>query len=168
MNIPGALKPYVVLFQALDGHGQVWSPSGQFLGLLSRVPHNPNSIINPYGPYGSSESPTSIQNPQGLYGGSQGSYSPYNLICINPPVIFYQGHPLLLITRNLNIFTNGLNLVDPDLILTIYEELSNSRPEPISRRSEMVRLALRNITQVNQGSKTSLKYSFSSAKHPTL
>ncbi len=160
MNIPKALQPYVDLFQVLDGYGQIWSPCGQFLGLLSSIPHNSNSIINPYGPYGSPHSPISIQNPQGLYGTSQGIYSPYNPNCINPPVIFHQGHPLLLLTRNLNIFTNGLIIVDPDLMLTIYEELSNSKPEPIARRWETLRAALEQITHSIQSSPNSLKFTF--------
>jgi hypothetical protein len=160
MNIPEALQPYVVLFQVLDGYGQIWSPCGQFLGLLSSVQNNPNSIINPYGSYGSPHSPTSIQNPQGLYGTSEGIYSPYNPNSVNPPVIFYQGHPLLLLTRNLNIFTNDLTIVDPDLMLTIYEELSNSKPAPIAKRWEALRLALDHIANAIQNSEMSFNYLF--------
>lgn len=160
MDIPKAFEPYVVLFQVLDGYGQVWSPSGQFLGLLSSVRQNLNSIISPYGPYGSPHSPISFQNPQGLYGSTEGIYSPYNPNSINPPVIFYQGQPLLLLTRNLNIFTNNLIIVDPDIMLTIYEELSNSKPHPITRRGERLRSALEEISHIIQGSNNSLSFIF--------
>ena len=158
MKIPRAFKPYIVVFQILDGHGQMWSPSGQFLGLLSSNQRHLYSIINPRGPYGSFYSPTSLQNPQGLYSSSDGSYSPYNPNCINPPIIFYQGQPLLVITRNLNLYTNGLNIVDVDLMLTIYEELSRFPPEPIALRMETLRAALQKISNGVHSSETAHNY----------
>lgn len=158
MKIPIAFKPYLVVFQILDGYGQVWSPSGQFLGLLSSNQRHLNSIINPHGPYGSFYSPTSLQNPQGLYGSPEGIHSPYNPNCINPPVIFFRGQPLLVLTRNLNLYTNGLSIVDVDLMLTIYEELSNFPPEPIALRLESLGTALQEIAKGLQGSETTRKY----------
>ncbi|HAA30544.1 MAG TPA: hypothetical protein DCE56_26245 [Cyanobacteria bacterium UBA8553] len=158
MKIPGVFKPYLVVFQILDGYGQLWSPSGQFLGLLSSNQRHLNSIINPKGPYGSFYSPSSIQNPQGLYGSPEGIYSPYNPHCINPPVIFFRGQPLLVLTRNLNLYTNGLNIVDVDLMLTIYEELSNFPPEPIALRLETLGAALHEIANGIQDSETHRKY----------
>jgi hypothetical protein len=166
MKIPGVFQPYVEVFQILDGYGQVWSPSGQFLGLLSCDAHNPYSIINPLGNYGSPHSSTSIHNPQSPYGGPNGIYSPYNLRCINPPVILYQGNPVLVLTWNLNVFTNGLNIVDADLMLAIYEELSNSTSKQMNRRSQslgedqlqMLELALQNLTDAIENSEMPLRY----------
>ncbi len=131
MNIPVFFKALVEVFQAIDGYGQLWSPSGQFLGLLSSDSNDANSIINPQGSYGSPFSVKSIHNPQGLYGGSEGIYSLFNPNCINPPVILYQGQAILVVTSNLNVFTNGLKTVDPYLMLTIYEELGDTAPKPV-------------------------------------
>jgi hypothetical protein len=153
MNIPVAFKAYIKLFQILDNHGQLWSPSGQFLGLLSSNPDHPKSIINPVGAYGSPFSPTSIQNPQSLYGGSNGIYSPYNLNCINPPAIFYKNKPILVLTWNLNVFTNGLNIVDADLMVTIYEELSRSKHDPTPLGFETIESVLAQVADTIQDSK---------------
>lgn len=166
MKIPGVFKPYVTVFRILDGYGQLWSPSGQFLGLLSSDPHHPYSIINPLGNYGSPHSSTSIHNPQSLYGGANGIYSPYNPRCINPPIILYQGDPVLVLTWNLNVFTNGLNIVDADLMLAIYEQFSNSISQPRNRRSQsmgqaqsqMLDLALQHLTHAIQSSEMPLRY----------
>jgi hypothetical protein len=133
MNIPVAFQPFVEVFKALDGHGQLWSPTGQFLGRLSSDPHNKHSIINPQGVYGSPFSEESIHNPRGFYGGEGGIYSPFNPNCINPPVILYQSQPRLILTSNLNVFTNGLKAVDPYLMLAIYEELSNATPKSVAK-----------------------------------
>jgi hypothetical protein len=133
MKIPAALKAYVELFQALDGYGQLWCPSGQYLGRLSSDPHHPNSITNSRGKYGSPYSPTSIHNPQCPYGSPDGFHSPFNPHCRNSPIILYQGQPLLVVTSNFSVFTNGLKTVDPYLMLTIYEELANSTLNPVPK-----------------------------------
>lgn len=127
MKIPGHFKRYVEIFQSIDGKGQLWSPSGQFLGLLSSNPNDANSIINPEGEYGSPFSGNSIHNPQGMYGGSDGIKSPFNPNCINPPIILYNGQPIFVLTINPNAYTNGLKTVDPYLMLAIYEELSHAK-----------------------------------------
>jgi len=93
-----------------------------------------------------------------LYGSPEGINSPYNPNGINPPVIFFRGQPLLVLTRNLNLYTNGLNIVDVDLMLTIYEELSNSPPEPIALRLETLGTALQEITKGIQASEKPRKY----------
>jgi hypothetical protein len=126
MKIPAALKAYVEIFQALDGYGQLWCPSGQYLGRLSSDLRHPNSITNPRGKYGSPYSPTSIHNPQCPYGSSDGIHSPFNPHCRNSPIVLYRGQPLLVVTSNSSAFTNGLKTVDPYLMLTIYEELAHS------------------------------------------
>lgn len=122
----------IELLTNLDGRGQLWSPSGQFLGHLSSNPSELSSIINPYGFYGSSFSSTSIRNRSCQYGGFQGIYSPFNPNSIKPPFISYEGNPLLLVTRNPKIFTDGLRIVTPDFLLAVYEILGNTTPELVT------------------------------------
>ncbi len=134
MKIPAAFQPYVEVFQVLDGHGQLWSPSGQFLGSLSSRADHINSIINPNGDYGSPYSEVSIHNPQGQYGGEKGEYSPFNPNCKNPPVVFYRRQPLFVLSTNLNLYSNGLKVIDPYLVLMLYDALGDliSHPAPQS------------------------------------
>lgn len=111
---------------ALNGVGQIWSGNGQFLGVLSTNQYDSNSIGNPHGMYGSQFGLYSIFNPSGLYGGTHGLYSPYNAFCLNPPVVVYQSQPVLMITRNAYAQTNGLQVIDPDLLVSVYAQLTNS------------------------------------------
>lgn len=126
------VESFIELLKNLDGQGQLWSPSGQFLGRLSSNPNELNSIINPYGFYGSSFSATSIRNRSGQYGGFQGIYSPFNPNCLNPPFISGDGQRLLVVTRNPNISTNGLRSVTPDFLLAAYEILGNNNPDLVA------------------------------------
>lgn len=135
MKIPTIFQPYVELFQAIDGHGQLWSPSGQFLGRLCSDIHKSNSIINPDGEYGSPYSLTSIHNRECEYGGETGEYSPFNPNSKNPPIVFYRCQPLFIITTHLDLYTNGLKLIDPYLMLTLYEVLSSLIPKPAPNSS---------------------------------
>lgn len=140
MKIPSVFQPYIEVFQILDGHGQLWSPSGQFLGRLSSKAEHINSIINPEGDYGSPYSSISIHNPQGQYGGEKGEYSPFNPNCQNPPVVFYKCQPLFVLSNNFDLYTNDLKVIDPYLVLTIYEALVNMRPEPTpQKQSKLIR-----------------------------
>lgn len=109
----------IKFFVAVDGDAQLWAVNGQFLGLLSSNQNDFNSIINP-NTYGSCYSYSSIQNPACIYGGSSGLYSPYNLSCVNPPVIVYQEQRVLVVTRNTSLIDNELPVVDPDLVLGVY------------------------------------------------
>ncbi|MBD2682193.1 MULTISPECIES: hypothetical protein [Nostoc] len=111
---------------AINGIAQLWAADGQFLGLLSSDQSDPNSISNFYGNYGSSCGIYSIRNSAGLYGSESGIYSPYNTCCLNPPITFYQGQPVLMVTRNPYVQTNGLPVIDPDFLLGVYAQLSNS------------------------------------------
>jgi len=126
--------------QAIDGTGQLWAANGQFLGLLSSNANDPNSIINPYGLYGSQTSLTSIRNPSCSYSGIAGICSPYNPISIYPPSIVYQNQAVLVVTRNQTLITNGLEVVDPDLVVGIYEAIAITR-KPI----DIVALQLQNL-----------------------
>ena len=134
MKIPAVFQPYVEIFQAIDGHGQLWSPSGQFLGRLASDSYQINSLINPRGDYGSCYSQTSIHNPECDYGGDKGQYSPFNPSCKNPPVVFYRSQPLFVLTCNLRLYTNGLKIIDPYLTLAIYEALSGIVPDAVPER----------------------------------
>ncbi len=103
----------------VNGAAQLWAEHGHFLGQLSSDQYDSQSILNPR-TYGSSYSYSSIQNPDSPYGGTCGMYSPYNPNCINPPVIVYEQRSVLLVTRNIDLQTNSLPIVDPDLMLGVY------------------------------------------------
>jgi hypothetical protein len=112
---------------AANGIAQLCSSAdGQFLGFLSSDRHETNSISNLHGIYGSLHGTHSIRNPHGLYGGVHGGHSPYNPYCGNPPVVSYQNQIVLVITRNTNIQTNGLPIIDPDFLLGVYMQLGYS------------------------------------------
>jgi hypothetical protein len=102
----------------LDGQVGLVAQDGNFLGLMSSDMNHPNSIINPntYGnPYGNT-----IYNQHSLYGGEHGLYSPDNPLCLNPPILMNANEEhLALVTRNYNIVTNGLNIIDPLFMLGI-------------------------------------------------
>lgn len=143
MKIPAVFQPYIEIFQALDGHAQLWSPGGQFLGRLCSKSDYINSIINPRGDYGSPYSQTSIHNPLCPYGGDNGSKSPFNPNCGHPPVVFYRNKPLFVLTTNLRVHTDGLKIIDPYLLLAIYEALSDVVPSPppqTSSKSKLIRI----------------------------
>lgn len=113
---------------AINGVGQLWGANGQFLGLLSNNQYDSNSISNPHGMYGGEHGLYSISNPHGMYGGQHGLYSPYNSFCLNPPIIFFQGQPVIIVTRNAYIQNQGLAVIDPDLLLGLYAQLTSSHP----------------------------------------
>ncbi|HEY9832977.1 MAG TPA: surface-adhesin E family protein [Stenomitos sp.] len=118
---------------AANGDAQLCASDGQFLGKLSSQ-HDENSIINPNSPYGNPLSVNCIKNSVSPYGGASGQYSPYNLTCLNPPIILHQSQPIMAVTRNCYAQTNGLSIVDPDFLLGLlfgmYAQLSNATPNP--------------------------------------
>ncbi len=111
---------------SINGAGCLFAGNNQFLGVLSTDQYNQNSISNPHGQYGSPHGLYSIRNLHGLYGGQHGLYSPYNPYCTNPPVIGYQGQAVVMITRNNYAFTNGLPVIDPDFLLSVYVQSQNA------------------------------------------
>jgi hypothetical protein len=115
--------------RSINGYGQLWSADGQFLGLLSSNQNDINSITNP-NTFGNPYSYNSIRNASGIYGSPCGIYSPYNSLCLNPPVVLYQNQPVLVMTRNSLLFTNGLPIIDPDLVLSVYLQLASAIPNP--------------------------------------
>ncbi|MBD2386367.1 hypothetical protein [Cylindrospermum sp. FACHB-282] len=128
-------------FAAVDGMAQLWAADGQFLGVISSDQNNPYSINNLHGDYGSSNGIYSIRNSAGLYGNTSGIYSPYNTNCLHPPIFYYDGQAVLVVTKNLSLEkqVHGLILIDPDLLLAVYGNLSNfeskiGRYQPVEKR----------------------------------
>ncbi len=111
---------------AINGIGQLWATDGQFVGLLSSDRNDLNSINNPNGMYGSQNGVYSIRNSYGIYGGQYGFFSPYNAYCQNPPIILYQEQPVMIVTKNVYAQTNGLTVLDPDLLLGVYAQTTSS------------------------------------------
>lgn len=58
-----------------------------YLGCLNCSEFNQDSVVNEFGPYGSSFSPTSIRNQFSPYGSSFSQYSACNPFALDPPVI---------------------------------------------------------------------------------
>lgn len=137
-----------------NGIAQLWAPNGQFLGVLSSDQYDLNSISNPHGLYGGSCGIYSIQNPCGMYGGVCGFYSPYNISSFNPPIVVYQNQPVLVATRNSYVQTNGLPVVDPDLILSVYAQLAANYQHPAlthqQNMADLTRIQLEQLTRARQ------------------
>jgi hypothetical protein len=111
---------------AINGIAQLWAADRQFLGVLSSDRYDPNSISNLHGMYGSAYGLYSIRNQHGIYGGAYGLYSPYNTHCLNPPFVLHQGQAVLVVLKNAHFQTNGVPVIDPDFLLDIYAQFSNS------------------------------------------
>ena len=96
----------------------------------------------------------SIRNPGGMYGGACGFYSPYNISSLNPPVVLYQNQPVLVVTKNLYLLTNGLPVVDPDLIFSVYEQPANGYQHPAlahqQNMADLTRIQLDQLTRAHQ------------------
>ncbi|MDM9380454.1 hypothetical protein QUB80_07025 [Chlorogloeopsis sp. ULAP01] len=131
----------------VNGIAQLFGGDGQFLGVLSSNTYEANSILNQYGFYGGQYGVFSISNPYGLYGGQWGVYSPYNPYCTYPPVIIYGNNPVIIVTRNPYVQTNGLPIIDPDLLLGVYAQLTQS-PTNVN----LVQAHLQALTQARKSS----------------
>ncbi|HLO87945.1 MAG TPA: hypothetical protein VK203_23475 [Nostocaceae cyanobacterium] len=113
---------------AINGSAQLWSADGKFLGVLSTDRFDPYSISNPRGNYGSVSGEYSIRNSEGCYGNVDGIYSAYNPEGLNPPIVFYQEQPVLVVSKNTNLQNqvNGLAVIDPDLLLELYIDIAHA------------------------------------------
>lgn len=60
---------------------------GEYLGVLSANPYEPESIANPYGLYGSQFSPVSVSDQYGLYGSPYSNESANNQYLVSEPKI---------------------------------------------------------------------------------
>jgi len=107
------------LLRAIDGQGQLWSDDGQFLGMLSSNQHDAKSICNSHSIYGAACSFESIRNKSGMYGSVCGIYSAYDPQASRPPAIVHEGCVVGFVTKNHHLFTNGVPIIDPDLLLSI-------------------------------------------------
>lgn len=72
----------------------------QFLGRITTNPHESESILNEYGPYGSQYSNTSIFNEYSPYGSPYGQFSVNNPYSSTPPKLFVQGNLIGRVTKN--------------------------------------------------------------------
>lgn len=141
---------------AVNGVAQLWGANEQFLGVLSSNQYDVNSISNLHGIYGGQYGLYSISNLHGMYGGQSGLYSPYNTFCLNPPVIFYQAQPMLMVTRNSYVQTNGLPVVDPDLVIEVYAQLKSSVPtvNPVQVQSHALTANQASAQIISNGERT--------------
>jgi hypothetical protein len=109
---------------ALDGKLELYAQDGRFLGLLSSDRHDPNSIVN-LSTYGNIQNINSIYYQHGIYGGEYGRYSPYNRYCLYPPTIVFQQQYVGLVTKNKHVQCGDLIIIDPDVLISIYTNLSS-------------------------------------------
>jgi hypothetical protein len=58
-----------------------------YLGCLNCPPEDSDSVLNPYGAYGSEYSAYSVYNKSGLFGSEESPYSPCNKYATNPPIV---------------------------------------------------------------------------------
>jgi hypothetical protein len=79
----GALNPYTT------GGGKIYAKDGTYLGRLNANRYDPESVANPYGPYGSPYSATSTNNRYSTYGSPYSAQSANNPYTLSPPVVVY-------------------------------------------------------------------------------
>jgi hypothetical protein len=94
------------------GESFIVANDGQFLGKLSLNKFDPESILNPYGLYGSVYSATSIYNQYSTYGSPYSSLSPFNPYTFTPPIIYLRGRKVGFLS--VNPYLNGS--IDPNNI----------------------------------------------------
>jgi hypothetical protein len=110
---------------SLDQQLELYAQNGHFLGLLSSDRCDPNSIIN-LRTYGNKHNINSIHYEHGIYGGQYGLHSPYNRCCLYPPTIVFQQQHVSLVSKNKHILDRDLTIIDPDVMIAIYLDLSTS------------------------------------------
>ena len=77
---------------------------GKYLGRLNSNKHDPQSVSNPYGRYGSPYSPDSVNNPYGKYGSPYSPNSATNPYAIQTPKIFAPTTPTTTLPKKSNDF----------------------------------------------------------------
>lgn len=140
----------IEFLRSINGLGQLWAANGQFLGVLSSNQYDPNSICNSNGIYGSSWSNTSIRSEYGMYNSEYGIYSPYNPYSVQPPAIVFQNQIVLVVTRNRYAVTNGVQIVDPDLLFIAYSGNAHAAPNPLNAYMQMHRDTQNFVSSLSQ------------------
>jgi hypothetical protein len=79
---------------------QLRTPSGVFLGNVTRNKFDTDSLTNQFGPHGSRYSAESIFNQYSQYGSPYGTESPYNKFSTTPPIFVKNGESLGYLTVN--------------------------------------------------------------------
>ena len=82
----GAKNPYTTL------GSRTYAQDGQSLGRVNTYPHDPESVANPCGRYGSGNAPNSINTFFGRFGSEHSSLSASDPNSTTPPVVIY-GQP---------------------------------------------------------------------------
>lgn len=123
---PYAITPGVTVgnnsafYDYIDGSSYLVAYDGQYLGIISSNAYLSDSIMNPYGSYGSQYATNSIFNPYGTYGSVYNSYSATNPYTTTPPVIvlstIYGDVAIAYLTKNQYL----TNAIDPDLLVAYY------------------------------------------------
>ena len=94
------------------GESFIVANDGQFLGKLSLNIYDIESIMNPYGIYGSIYSATSIHNQYSIYGSPYSSLSPFNPYTSTPPIVYLRGIVVGVLSVNSYLYKN----IDPNRI----------------------------------------------------
>jgi hypothetical protein len=97
---------------------------GNYLGKLCLNRFDPDSIVNPYGDYGSKFSTSSIWNKFSTYGSRFSSLSPFNVFTSTPPEIYLRGKKIGFLTKNKFL---GPKIVDPDDLVSWMEKQKLNR-----------------------------------------
>ncbi len=84
----------------VDNGSYLIAQNGQLLGKITDNIYDTDSILNEYGPYGSSYSGTSILNEYSDYGSKYGQNSINNPYCSTPPKLIINGQLIGYVTVN--------------------------------------------------------------------
>src|SRR5262245_58559224 len=77
-----------------QNYGNIYGNDGRYLGQYNLNEFDPNSVLNPFGRYGSEFSPDSINNPFGRYGSEFSPGSARNPFSVTPPTLYNQTLPM--------------------------------------------------------------------------
>lgn len=108
----------------------------QYLGFITSNVYEAQSIVNPYGSYGSIYSTTSIYNTFSTYGSKYSSYSAYYPYATTPPIIYSYNSTTKLYTAQYYLTKNIYKTpyIDPDMLKFVLLQNFNidwSIPSPI-------------------------------------
>lgn len=77
-----------------QNYGSIYGTDGHYLGQYDLNRFDSNSILNPYGRYGSPYSSESINNPYSMYGSPYSTQSARNPYTVTPPTLYNQTLPM--------------------------------------------------------------------------